>query len=343
MGSKGKILIGVLVLAVLVVVGAVLYDSSTDHKIAEGVTVGGVDVGGLDEDAAHFQVRANLVEPLQKTVIVKRGGEEFKLTRHESNVDADVERMVAEAMDASHQGSLPARVWRKLSGGEVDVAIEPEIKYDRDAVDHFVEHIGKRLNRDPVDASVEPSGGKLVPVESQPGFNVDPDKLRKQVVAVLHDPASRKVRADVEKVEPEVTTDEVAEKYPTYLVVDRNNFTLSLYESLKLSKEYTVAIGAQGFDTPTGLYSIQNKAENPVWTVPDSDWAGDLAGQSIPPGPDNPLKARWMGIYDGAGIHGTSDTGSLGSAASHGCVRMSVTDVVDLYDRVDVGTPIYIG
>ena len=49
-----------------------------------------------------------------------------------------------------------------------------------------------------------------------------------------------------------------------------------------------------------------------------------------------------MGIYDGAGIHGTDDVGSLGSAASHGCVRMAVADVIDLYDRVDVGTPIYI-
>lgn len=50
-----------------------------------------------------------------------------------------------------------------------------------------------------------------------------------------------------------------------------------------------------------------------------------------------------MGIFDGAGIHGTDETYSLGSAASHGCVRMSVPDVIDLYDRVDVGTPIYIG
>ena len=50
-----------------------------------------------------------------------------------------------------------------------------------------------------------------------------------------------------------------------------------------------------------------------------------------------------MGIFNGAGIHGTDDTGSLGSAASHGCVRMAIPDVIDLYDRVDVGTPIYIG
>jgi lipoprotein-anchoring transpeptidase ErfK/SrfK len=50
-----------------------------------------------------------------------------------------------------------------------------------------------------------------------------------------------------------------------------------------------------------------------------------------------------MGIYEGAGIHGTEETSSLGSAASHGCVRMAVPDVEELYDLVEVGTPIYIG
>jgi lipoprotein-anchoring transpeptidase ErfK/SrfK len=62
----------------------------------------------------------------------------------------------------------------------------------------------------------------------------------------------------------------------------------------------------------------------------------------VPPGPDNPLKARWMGFLGGAGIHGTDDVGSLGGAASHGCVRMSIPDVIELYERVDVGTPVYI-
>ena len=101
-----------------------------------------------------------------------------------------------------------------------------------------------------------------------------------------------------------------------------------------MAKTYTVAIGAVGFDTPAGVYHIQNKAVDPVWTVPDSDWAGDLAGKTIPGGaPENPLKARWMGIFDGAGIHGTDDVASLGSAASHGCVRMAVPDVIDLYDQ----------
>ncbi|MBV9916223.1 MAG: L,D-transpeptidase, partial [Solirubrobacterales bacterium] len=76
--------------------------------------------------------------------------------------------------------------------------------------------------------------------------------------------------------------------------------------------------------------------------VPNSAWAGSLAGQTIPPGPQDPIKARWMGIYNGAGIHGTDELGSLGSAASHGCIRMSIPDVIDLYSQTPVGSPVYI-
>ncbi len=140
-----------------------------------------------------------------------------------------------------------------------------------------------------------------------------------------------------------MTKQEVAAEYPSYLTLDRSTFTLRLWKHLKLAKTYTVAVGMEGLETPEGLYAIQEKEENPVWNVPMSDWAGSLAGQTIPPGPSNPIKARWMGIYEGAGIHGTEETYSLGSAASHGCVRMAIPDVEELYDQVEVGTPIFIG
>ena len=140
-----------------------------------------------------------------------------------------------------------------------------------------------------------------------------------------------------------MTTEEVAERYPSYLTLDRANFTLRLYRDLELTRTYTVAVGAEGLETPEGTYEIQAMEEEPTWYVPESDWAGDLAGQVIPPGPDNPIKARWMAIFEGAGIHGTEETSSLGSAASHGCVRMAIADVEELYDEVEVGTPIFIG
>jgi len=344
MGRKAQItLVAIVFTAIIVALLVYVWDATREDRIAEGVTIGGVDVGGLDADAARRQVETNLLDPINETVTVRYDGEKFTLTRHESDLSADTDRTVEEAVAVSQQGGILGRTWRALTGGEIDEEITPKISYDQEAVDHFVGHIAGNVNREAVDASVEPSAGKLVPVASKPGRELDEDALRRDVVKALEDPAERTVEAKVEKVKPEVTTAEVADEYPTYIVVDRANFTLTLYKNLKEVKSYTVAIGAQGFDTPTGLYHIQDKQVDPVWNVPDSDWAGSLAGQSIPPGPDNPLKARWMGIYNGAGIHGTDDTASLGSAASHGCVRMAVADVIDLYDRVDVGTPIYIG
>src|SRR5215213_922216 len=195
-----------------------------------------------------------------------------------------------------------------------------------------------------VDAAIKPGPASLNTVPGEPGRALRADELREQLTGAVQSRGGRTIRAQVDEVQPVVTTDELAAENPTYLTVDRSSFQLRLWQNLKLAKTYTVAVGAVGFDTPAGVYHIQNMAVNPAWNVSDSGWAGDLAGTTVPGGaPDNPLKARWMGIFDGAGIHGTDDLASLGSAASHGCVRMSVPDVIDLYDQVDVGTPIYIG
>jgi lipoprotein-anchoring transpeptidase ErfK/SrfK len=140
-----------------------------------------------------------------------------------------------------------------------------------------------------------------------------------------------------------VTVSDLSTRYPSYITVDRGNFTLRVYSHLQLARSYPIAVGQAGLQTPAGLYHIQDKVVNPSWQVPLSSWAGSLAGKLIPPGPDDPLKARWMGIFDGAGIHGTDETSSIGHAFSHGCVRMTIPDVIDLYDRVSVGTPVYIG
>jgi lipoprotein-anchoring transpeptidase ErfK/SrfK len=287
-------------------------------------------------------LRARLVEPLDKPVTVTFEDEKFTLSPAEIDVRADIEGMVDEAQDESQEGGLPTRLVRYATGGEVDREISPRISYSNDAVDDFIAGVAAKVNREPVDASIDPTPTSLTPVPAQDGVQLRAEELRDGLEGALQSPTSRTVKATVARVEPEVTQKELASETPSYITIDRNNFTLRYFENLKLAKEYTIAVGAVGFDTPAGLYHIQNKAVNPSWSVPDADWTGGLAGQVIPPGPDNPLKARWMGIFDGAGIHGTDDVGSLGSAASHGCVRMSVPDVVELYDHVDVGTPTYI-
>ena len=342
-GTKVQVaLVGVVLLLLAAAVGAYAYDASKDDQIADGVSIGGVDVGGLSADEAQSRVRSNIVEPLQHPVHVKFEGEQYTLPTEKLNVSADVDGMVDEAVAESREGGIFGRLWRYTTGGDVNSDVQPHIQYSQDTLQSFIDGVAGKINQEPKDATIDPTPTDLSPVPEEPGITVRQEDLRERLVDALHSPRARVVEARVDKVQPEVTTDELASEYPAYMTIDRGSFTLRLFENLKLSREYTIAVGQVGYDTPAGLYNIENKAVNPSWTVPDADWTGGLAGQVIPPGPDNPLEARWLGIYDGAGIHGTSDLASLGTAASHGCIRMSVPDVIELYDKVDVGTPTYI-
>jgi lipoprotein-anchoring transpeptidase ErfK/SrfK len=345
MGRKTSIaLVAGVVLAVLAVVGAYAYDSSQKDKIADGVRIAGVDVGGLGEEEAATRVRRRLLAPLRHSLRVTFDGQSWRLPGAKLKVRANVDAAVEEALDASRDGGLPGRLVRYVTGDDVSESISPRVTYSQRAIKRFVRQVADDVDREPRNADVEPGPDSLEVVAGKNGRKLRDRKLTKDLeAAVLNATAPRRIVAVVHPIEPEVTKSEVAAEYPSYLTLDRSTFTLRLWEHLKLAKTYTVAVGQEGLETPEGLYAIQEKEENPSWHVPDSAWAGDLAGQVIPPGPADPIKARWMGIFEGAGIHGTEETESLGSAASHGCVRMSIPDVEELYDRVEVGTPIYIG
>lgn len=331
-------------LLVLAVGAAYAYDSSQKDEIADGVTIGGVDVGGLNEEEAAAKVHRKLLAPLQHSLKVSFDGRTWKLSGERLKIRADVDGAVEEAVEDSQEGGFPGRLVRYVSGGEVDESITPEVAYSVRAVNRFVRRVAEDVDREPQNADVEPSGDSLEVVAGKPGRKLRDNLLEKDLkAAVLNADAPHAIKAKVHSIAPEITKQEVAAEYPSYLTLDRSTFTLRLWKHLKLAKTYTVAVGMEGLETPEGLYAIQEKEENPVWHVPNSAWAGDLAGQTIPPGPSNPIKARWMGIFEGAGIHGTEETYSLGSAASHGCVRMSIPDVEELYDQVEVGTPIFIG
>jgi lipoprotein-anchoring transpeptidase ErfK/SrfK len=342
-GSRVQIALVVVLLVLLAgAVGAYALDASKDGEIADGVTIGGVDVGGQSAEEAKSLVRADLVDPLQQPVTVKFDGEDYTLTPKDLKVRADVDGMVDEAVDVSREGDIFSRVWRYTTGGDVDSDVEPRVGYSNDALQGFIDGVAAKIDREPQDATVEPTPTSLSPVPEQAGITVRAEDLRDRVESALQSPRARVVSAPVDKVQPEVTTDELASHYPSYITIDRGSFTLRLFKSLKLADEYTIAVGQVGYDTSAGLYDIQSKQVNPTWYVPNEAWAGDLAGTTVPPGPGNPLQARWMGFNGGAGIHGTSDVGSLGTAASHGCIRMSVPDVTALYDQAEVGTPVYI-
>ena len=332
-----------LVVLVVGAVGVYAYDKSRADIIAKGVTAGGVDLSGMKPREAREKLRRELAVPLQKAVTVKYGGRRYRLSPARAKVRVNTADMVQKAIDASRKGNLFTRTTRAITGGSVHASIPVEVSYSHSAVARFARQMQRSVDKPAVDATIGFSGGQIQKVDSRTGRKLDARRLRSDVAAELVEPtADHKVKAPVERVKPKVTTDELAKKYPTVVIINRSGFQLTLYRGLQLSKTYRIAVGRQGLETPAGEYNIQDKQVNPSWHVPNSPWAGALAGKVIPPGPQDPIKARWMGIAGGAGIHGTADVGSLGTAASHGCIRMAIPDVIDLFDRVQIGDPVFI-
>jgi lipoprotein-anchoring transpeptidase ErfK/SrfK len=335
---------GLLAVLLIAAGGVYAYDSSRSKVIADGITVGGVDVGGLNGAQARAKLRHAVLDPLNRPVVARKKGRRFTLKPERARVAVDIDGSVTTALDRSRDGSVLARTVRNITGGEVDEAISLDIRYSKPAVERLVTRVRTKLERTAIDAHVDLEHGDVTPQASKNGLQVRARTLRKQIQEALVNPqAQRDLRIQTRVVKPRVSSDQLAERYPAIIIVNRSAFRLTFYKNLKQAKTYKIAVGQVGLETPAGLYHVQNKAVNPAWHVPNSDWAGDLAGTVVPGGTaENPLKARWMGIFDGAGIHGTDAIGSLGSAASHGCIRMAIPDVKELYDQVPVGAPVYI-
>jgi lipoprotein-anchoring transpeptidase ErfK/SrfK len=344
MPPKLTTLIALAAVVLVAVAGLFVWDAGRGDVIANGVNIGSVDVSGLTRNEARTSVHERLLKPLDTTLVVTAADKRFALTAREARIHANVDAMVDDAIQRGRSGGILARTWRAISGREVGAHVAPDIAYSRGAVQRLVDRVRLKVSRPPVDARVDFASDSVSIREARTGRTIDTRQLRRDVQAKLVSAAGeRSLRIPVRKLEPKVTSDELAAHYPVVLAVDRGNFRISLFKKLKKVEAYPIAVGQAGLETPAGLYKIQNKATNPAWHVPDSDWAGSLAGTVIPGGaPNNPLKARWLGVYDGVGVHGTDARGSIGTNASHGCIRMLVEDVEKLYDQVPIGTPIYI-
>ena len=120
------------------------------------------------------------------------------------------------------------------------------------------------------------------------------------------------------------------------IVINVGQYKLRLIRDGKVVLTFPVAVGQTAYPTPLGKWRIVMMEKNPTWLPPDSPWAKGLG--PIPPGPGNPLGTRWIGTSAPAvGIHGTPADYTIGTRASHGCVRMHIPDVERLYDQVTVG------
>lgn len=332
-------------LVALAVGAAALYDNSRADRLATGIRVGGVDVGGLDRTEAARRLHRLAVSPQRRDLRVHTASKTFVVTAEQLRVTGDVDDALDRALVDSRRGWLGARVVRGLRGARVRESLPLKTHYAPGVLPHLVAQVAATSYVAPVDATVKPKSDQLERVESRDGSRIDTGALFASLEsAVQHRSRSADIEVVMRPVTPKVSTGELAEKYPAYIVVDRKAHKLRFYTHLELSHTWPIAVGRAGLETPSGLYDIQWEEVNPPWRVPNSPWAGDLAGKTIPPGPDDPIKARWMAFDGGAGIHGIdpSEYSSIGHDASHGCVRMRIPDVISLYKRSPVGTPVYI-
>ena len=135
------------------------------------------------------------------------------------------------------------------------------------------------------------------------------------------------------------------------IVIDANNKFLYLVEGNGTAMRYGVGVGRVGFGWH-GTVKIGRKAEWPTWTPPPEMRArerkkGRILPVSMEGGPQNPLGARAMYLYDGGRdtmyrIHGTSEPWTIGHNVSSGCIRMVNADVSDLYERAPIGTKVIV-
>jgi len=345
-GARLPIIAAFGVAVVLVAAGAMyLYDHGRRETIAKGVRIDGVSVGGLREGAAREKIQHELVANLDRPVTVRAGSKKWTLSAREAGLGIDTANMVAQAVRVSREGSIVGRTVRDLFGGSVKRNIPLVVSYSHQAVRGLTAKVRAAVTRAPRDATVQPSASGLNLVPGQDGRTVSYTQLGAAIDrALVGQTASRTVIVPTHYIKPAVSTFQLAARYPAYIVIDRASFRLRFYEHLKLNRTYEIAVGMEGLETPAGLHKIEWEQVNPPWYVPKKAWAGALAGTVVPPGPGDPLKARFMSFDGGAGIHGIdpSEYSSIGHDASHGCVRMRIPDVIDLYSKSPVGTPVYI-
>jgi len=302
------------------------------ERIAAGITAAGTDVAGLTVDEAAARLQQVHGERLENGLVTVQAAD---VTWRFKTADAAVQ------FDELQSAKRALYAGRDAQGRPVDVPLV--VAFTKEPVEKFAARIDKRLRRPARNSELRISLRRVRVTHSRRGRDINRRVLVKRIAATLTDPSlDRVLRPKLISVKPKVTADKLRRSASTVITIEQATFKLRLFKHLKVVKTYGVAVGQPQYPTPRGRFSITSKQVNPVWSVPNSPWAGELAGTTVT-GASNPLKARWMGITNGVGIHGTGEDGSIGTRASHGCIRMHVPDVIALYKRVPIGTPVLIG
>lgn len=333
--------LGVLVLlaagaAFVIVRGTQTYFSRYDGRILPGASVAGVDVSGMTPREALGAVKTAIDPKLNRDITIDYKAQTWPTTPKELGASSNARSAVQRAVAASGSLSFVEQARMRWLDEDFNFQAPVAISYPKAPARQKIEAIAHEVNRKPVDARLDYSTGFVKIKPERLGLQVLVGKSHADLVhAVRNGPNNVQLTVDTQK--PATTT----AAYKDVLLVRIGENRLYHYENGKVVDTYSVATGTPSYPTPTGVFEITEKRYMPTWINPDPTGWGASMPASIGPGPSNPLGTRALN-WSASGIrfHGTLATYSLGTQASHGCVRMSMPDVERLYEKVEVGTPI---
>ena len=315
------------------------YERDNADRILPGTTIAGVDVSGMTRAEARAAVRDLAGEDLDRQIVVFVRGERYTTTPRQLGRRAAIQKAVDEAMRASAQVGWVERAWHRFRDQPLGVDVELAMAGDG-GVERFVRKTARAVSVDPTAASIGiGNDGGLEFRDARPGKALRVKRAERLLSDALENGTSI-VRLSLHPVRPKITAQTLG---PTIVVhVDSNR--LDLYEGFSVSRSWSVATAKPGWVTPDGEWTLYRKAENPTWHNPALDsWGADLPAV-VPGGPGNPMGTRALYITAPGliRIHGTTTPSSIGTYASHGCIRMHNEEIEQLYDLVPVGTKVII-
>lgn len=322
---------------------AAVNDFQSRGLVPQGVSVAGVDLSGMNESEAREAIERAVSAPLLRPVEVQADGKAFMFDPRQA-VDVDVDSMMEQAYQPRRSASFLSRLGHDIVGAPLPAEVEPKFEVDAETLTKWLKGVAEEIDRPATDATRTIVASKLRVKKHKTGRETDMSAAYEALSAAfsteraLND-QSRDVSIPVDVLIPKVTEKSLGKT----IVVDVSERRVWLYNGAKLEITYRCAVGTPQHPTPKGVFEIINKRYMPTWRNPaPNGWGADMPA-SIGPGPTNPLGTRALDLSaPGIRFHGTTKDYSIGTAASHGCMRMHRRDIEDFYPRVPVGTPVYI-
>ena len=311
---------------------------ASSDRMLKGMRIDGVDVGGMTRDQALAAVQRDVTPKLQSRVAVSVNGRHFTVTPVQLGRDALVGQTVDRALEGPR---LPwiAKLWYRVSGQSVDHTMRLAYTDDSAQVASFVESVAGKTDRPVQNADIKLVDGSVEVQHSRTGWSLDQAGSRSMVASALAAGHAVRLALPAKVTHPQVTDRKAAK----VITVNTGSNQLTLYNGLKVEKRYRVATATSGFTTPRGTWKVIDKIVNPSWHNPAPNGWGAGMPLVIPPGPGNPLGTRALRLNSpGILIHGTFNAASIGTFASHGCIRMRISDSIDLFPRVPQGTKVLV-